>query len=381
MWRLAEDTLGKQDVEALANWLRTEPQLTQGPLVSEFEQRWSAWNGTTDSVMVSSGSTANLALVSAITDETTRPLRIGAAAVTWPTNVTPALMLGHKLTLLDVNPRTLGVDSDVACEAMASGALDVLFVTHLLGFNAFTDEMIRVAGENGVTILEDCCEAHGATFHGEKVGNSGRGATFSFYFGHHMSTVEGGMISSNDLEITDRLRLIRNHGLARSSKRFDEYSARHPDIDRRFLFMTSGMNYRSTEINAFLGLRQLEVIDERIMQRNENLARFLTSAPDWMWTNFRTEGVSSFALPLIAEDSEGYDAIRAVVDRLGIEGRPVVAGNLANQPFLRGTDVTKLPGDLRFANHIHRFGMYVGNGHHVTPEMIEKLCAELRKAR
>jgi CDP-6-deoxy-D-xylo-4-hexulose-3-dehydrase len=145
--------------------------------------------------------------------------------------------------------------------------------------------------------------------------------------------------------------------------------------------MTSGMNYRSTEINAFLGLRQLEVIDERIMQRNENLARFLTSAPDWMWTNFRTEGVSSFALPLIAEDSEGYDAIRAVVDRLGIEGRPVVAGNLANQPFLRGTDVTKLPGDLRFANHIHRFGMYVGNGHHVTPEMIEKLCAELRKAR
>lgn len=382
MWRLAEDTLDERDLEALAGWLGGSPQLTQGPLVTQFEHQWSEWLGCADSVMVSSGSTANLALITALTQVGgNERLRIGASAVTWPTNITPGLMLGHELVLLDINPRTLGIDSTIACEVMKSGEIDVLFVTHLLGFNALTEEMVRVAGEQGVILLEDSCEAHGARHGQVKVGTVGLGSSFSFYFGHHMSTIEGGMISSGDREFTDRLRLIRNHGMARSSVKFDDYARRNPGIDRGFLFVLAGMNYRSTDVNAFLGLRQLNVIDDRIQHRNSNLKRFVEQAPEWIWTDFETKGISSFALPLIANDASGHEVIRRVVDRLEIESRPVVAGNLTRQPFLEGASYRAFPEDLPTADHIHGYGLYVGNGHHVSGDMVDRLCEELNNER
>ena len=383
MWRLAEDTLGPEDLEALADWLGGNPQLTQGPLVREFEESWSRWNGNQASVMVSSGSTANLALVTAVADRVERaPLRIGAAAVTWPTNVTPGLMLGHQLVLLDVDSASLGIDPEQACMAMEAGDIDVLFVTHLLGFNALTEEMVQVASDNNVRLLEDCCEAHGARAGETKVGTRGLGSTFSFYFGHHMSTVEGGMVSTDDISLADRLRMVRNHGLARSSESFDLFSARNPNIDRRFLFMLSGMNYRSTDINAFLGLRQLDVLDERIAQRNTNLKQFLEAAPDWIWKDYNLDGASSFALPMIAVDQRGHETVMKVLRDLDIEARPIVAGNLRLQPFLRDlSQVTARPEALPVANHIHNHGTYVGNGHHVTADMVSTLCETLRKAR
>lgn len=383
MWRLAEDTLGHEDLEALAVWLQSNPHLTQGPLVAKFEAAWSRWNGSATSVMVSSGSTANLALVTALTDRVERtPIRIGAAAVTWPTNVTPGLMLGHELVLLDISPASLGIDSEHACRAMEAGDIDVLFVTHLLGFNSLTEEMIQVASDNGVILLEDCCEAHGARAGEAKVGTRGLASTFSFYFGHHMSTIEGGMVSTDDLDLADWLGMLRNHGLARSSESFDEIAAQNPNIDRRFLFMLSGMNYRSTDINAFLGLRQLRVLDERIAQRNANLEHFLAKAPDWIWKDFNLDGVSSFALPIIAVDGKGHEAVTAVLRDLDIESRPIVAGNLRLQPFLRDlSQVTARPEALPVANHIHNHGTYVGNGHHVTSDMVSTLCEALKKAR
>ena len=380
MWRLAEDTLDQADLTALADWVSAGPQLTQGPKVAEFEQAWADWVGTEHAVMVSSGSTANLALVTAAAKG--RDLRIGASAVTWPTNITPGMMLGHSTVLIDIDPRTLGLDQELAIEAMESGAIDILFVTHLLGFNSLSDEVLDAAERTGVTVLEDCCEAHGATHNGRRVGSLSDGSTFSFYFGHHMSTVEGGMINTNDAELADQLRLIRNHGLARSSTRFEHYADNHPDIDRRFLFVETGMNYRSTDINAFLGLRQLQVIDERIEQRNRNLHQFLAEAPDWLRTDYATAGVSSFALPLIAHDENGYAAVTKAVESLGIEARPVVAGNLMRQPFLKDNPTVSAYGSgLPNAEDVHRFGLYIGNGHHVTSDMISELSDGLRKAR
>lgn len=383
MWRLAEDTLGPEDLQALATWLQGNPQLTQGPLVAKFEAAWSRWNGSVASVMVSSGSTANLALLTALANRLERtPTRIGAAAVTWPTNVTPGLMLGHELVLLDIDPASLGIDSEHACTAMEAGDIDVLLVTHLLGFNSLTEEMIQVASETGVILLEDCCEAHGARAGETKVGTRGLGSTFSFYFGHHMSTVEGGMVCTDDRDLADRLRMLRNHGLARSSESFGEFAAQNPNIDRRFLFMLSGMNYRSTEINAFLGLRQLNALDERIAKRNANLKHFLADAPDWIWKDYNLDGVSSFALPIVAVDDRGHEVVTAVLQDLDIESRPIVAGNLRLQPFLRDlSQVTAQPKTLPVANHIHNHGTYVGNGHHVTSGMVSTLCKALKKAR
>jgi CDP-6-deoxy-D-xylo-4-hexulose-3-dehydrase len=380
MWSLAEDTLADEDIDALADWLRTHPRLTQGDLVHEFEQEWAAWLGTQHAVMVTSGTTANFAAVAVAARRVGRRRpRIGVASVTWSTNVTPSLLLGHHVTLFDVVPETLGVDPEQACAAMDAGQLDILFVTHLLGFNALDERIVRSAERNGVLLLEDCCESHGARFGSRRIGTYGLMSTFSFYFGHHMSTIEGGIVCTDDDEVADELRLMRAHGLARESARFDDHAGQHPEIDRRFLFLSPGLNFRSTELNAFLGLRQLRTLDERIERRNENLLAFLHRAPDYLWRTYETAGVSSFAFPLIAETPEAAAYVQGVVNRLKVESRPVVAGNLLRQPFLSGHDVRVYSGDLAVADHIHRCGLYVGNGHHVTVPMVDSLIDALAK--
>lgn len=381
MWKLAEDTLSGADLDALADWLRTHPRLTQGEKIREFERRWSEWLGVRDSVMVTSGSTANFALVAAVHQRLgKRDLRVGVSSVTWSTNVTPSLFFGHELVLFDVDLRTLGVDESLVCSAMQAGEIDVLFVTHLVGFNALTERTVKVANETGVVLLEDCCESHGAKLSGRRVGGLGLAGTFSFYYGHHMTTVEGGMISTNDAELADHLRVLRAHGLARESADPGAYARQAPGIDPRFLFVRPGLNFRSTELNAFLGLRQLRTLDERIQLRNKNLELFLAGLPEEINSDFETEGASSFALPIIASSDAAAERVRAVVDNLGIESRPVVAGNIARQPFLSGASVRCVPNDLPNANQIHRLGMYVGNGHHVSAEMVKKLTSALRRS-
>lgn len=378
MWKLAEDTISRDEVQALAEWLLTFPRLTQGEQVRRFEEAWAAWLGCEHAIMVGSGTTANFALVAGAAARAGRDRpRVGVSAVTWSTNVTPSLILGHEVVVFDIDRRTLGVDSAGVCEAMETGGIDVLFVTHLLGLNALDDAIVETARRCGVILLEDCCESHGARHGGQKIGTAGLGSTFSFYYGHHMSTVEGGVVCTDDAELADRVRLMRAHGLARESRRFDEYARRHPDIDPQFLFVSTGLNFRSTELNAFLGLGQLERLDSRIEIRNRNMRRYLDAAPDWVWRDFRTAGMSSFALPLIATDDAAATRVRHVVDRLNIERRPVVAGNLLVQPFMQGRRIRVHGNGTPVADHVHARGIYVGNGHHVTEAMVDRLTAEL----
>jgi len=379
MWPLANDTLANSDIDALADWLRTYPRLTQGAEVRAFEQAWARWLGCRDAVFVTNGSVANFALLACTARRLGIPRpRIGVASVTWSTNVTPALLMGWPVTLFDVDVGTLGVDEAQVCAAMRAGELDVLFVTHLLGLDALSPAILDTARATGVVLLEDCCEAHGARHGAKRVGTVGLGSTFSFYFGHHMSTIEGGMVCTDDVALADDLRLMRAHGLARESHDFAGYAAKHPEIDPRFLFLMPGLNFRSTELNAFLGQRQLLLLDERVALRNANMRAFLEGMADvpGLWTAFRTEGMSSFALPLIATNREAARRVRAAVDRLGIESRPVVAGNLARQPMLAGYEVNVKPTPV--ADHLHAFGLYVGNGHHVTARMVDELVGALR---
>jgi CDP-6-deoxy-D-xylo-4-hexulose-3-dehydrase len=377
MWQLADETITKHEIDALAAWLSTYPRLTQGPLVLEFEKQWSKWLGVAESVMVSSGSTANMLLMMAVERRLGHKPRVGVSAVTWSTNVTPSILLGHEIVVLDIDPRTLGIDSAQAVAAIESRAIDVLFVTHLLGFNALSDEILSAADRNGVTILEDVCESHGARHRSEKVGTYGLGSSFSFYYGHHMSTIEGGMVSTNDPGFADEMRLLREHGLARASSHPEQYENAYPELDPRFLFMSPGLNFRSSDLNAFIGISQLERIDERIAQRNANLATFIELAPAELRTDFQTAGMSSFALPLIAENGEAAAAVRRAVDRLGIENRPVVAGNLLRQPFMSEIKATSEATPM--ADHVHQNGLYVGNGHHVDAQMIEEMTNTIRE--
>jgi len=377
MWTLAEDTITESELADLAAWLLTGPRLTQGRLVREFEAEWSAWLGTTDSVMVSSGTTANLLILMAVEQRLGRKPTVGVSAVTWSTNVTPSILLGHRIHVFDVDPLTLGIRHDRAIESMRNGDIDVLFVTHLLGFNALSPDVVAAAEECGVVLLEDACESHGATMGDVKVGTFGLAASFSFYYGHHMSTIEGGMVSTSDPEFADQLRILREHGLSRASRNAQTYADRHPDIDPNFLFVSPGLNFRSSDLNAFLGMSQLASLDERIAHRNRVLASFLEALPDSIRSDYRTSGVSSFALPIVAEDASAYLGARRAIARLGVEARPVVAGNLVRQPFMQGVGITA--DATAAADHIHRFGAYVGNGHHVSSVAAQELAAAIRE--
>ncbi|HAX82012.1 MAG TPA: CDP-4-keto-6-deoxy-D-glucose-3-dehydrase [Actinobacteria bacterium] len=380
MWQLASDTIGEADLGALADFLRTNPKLTQGDVVRQFEQAWSEWLGVKHSVMVSSGTTANFALVATAAARVARPRpRVGASTVTWSTNISPSILMGHQVTLFDIDRRTLGIDADHAVAAMDAGEIDILFLTHLLGFDGLSDRMLEAAERNRVILLEDCCESHGARHGGARVGTYGLGSTFSFYFGHHMSTIEGGMVSTNDADLADDVRLMRAHGLARESTRFAYWQRLHPDIDDRFLFVSAGLNFRSTELNALLGLRQLEGLDDRIAHRNANMRAFLDHLPAGLWTDFQTEGMSNFALPLIADNAAVCATVKRVLNHLDIESRPVVAGNLLHQPFVKQYGVNSRPEATPVADHVHRHGFYVGNGHHVTIEMIDRAVAYLAR--
>ena len=377
MWRLAEDTISSDDLRALTDWLLTSPPLTQGGLVRQFESDWSQWLGVEHSVMVGSGTAANLAAILALELKLQKKPRVGVSAVTWATNVTPSMLLGHEITVFDVDRSSLGVSPEQVTEAMRNGDLDALFVTHLLGFDALTDEILSVAEETGTLILEDCCESHGACHGNHRVGTFGLFSTFSFYYGHHMSTIEGGIICTNDAEFADLLRLIRSHGLARESARFEEYCSENSTIDPEFLFVIPGLNLRSSELNAFLGCRQLLELDARIVARNRNFQEFIESAPPGVFTGYRLEGISSFAIPLIVEDQSKLAAVKSGLRELEIEYRPVVAGNLLRQPFLAAGRVQER--ETPVADWVHQNGIYVGNGPHVTEKDVRMLTERLKQ--
>ena len=376
MWNLAEDTIDQSDLDALADWVIKKPRLTQGKLVAEFEESWSAWLGCRSSVMVGSGTDANLAMMIALGLTLKRPPRVGVSAVTWSTNLSPSILLGHKLRVFDVARETLGADPQQVLHAVENNLIDALFVTHLLGFDALLDEIIDACNNHEVLILEDCCEAHGTKHHNKKVGTLGLASSFSFYFGHHMSTIEGGIVSTNDPEFANLVRLIRSHGLARESEFFESYAADYPEIDPRFLFIIPGLNLRSSDLNAFLGLRQLARLDNQIKVRNENLDLFLDTAPIDLFRDFKREGVSSFALPIITNSPDARLRVVAKLRELGIEYRPIVAGNLLKQPFVHGIPLTAY--STPNADWVHDNGVYVGNGSHVSGNNIRTLTNELR---
>lgn len=382
VWKLAEDTISNEDVDMLADWLKTYPRLTQGSEVKAFESEWSKWLGVKHSIMVSSGTTANFALIAVVSDllnKKGKDLRVGVSSITWATNWTPSMLLGNTLVVFDVDKSNLGASKEQLKKAIVDNEIDVYFATHLLGFNCLDQEIIDLAKKHNVFILEDCCESHGAKCDSKKIGSIGYGSSFSFYFGHHMSTIEGGMISTNNDDFADKLKMFRSHGLARESKYFDSYKKQNEAIDSSFLFITAGLNFRSTDLNAFIGRSQLRSLDQRIKQRNRNLKHFLNNAPNYIWKEYNLEGVSSFSLPLICNDEKSFKKVKNAVLSLGLEYRPIAGGNLLVQPFLEKYKDQIVQKETINADTIQKFGVYVGNGHHVTKDMIDKLLKELGK--
>jgi CDP-6-deoxy-D-xylo-4-hexulose-3-dehydrase len=379
-WRLQENVISEADLAGLVDFIQHTKRFTQFTKVKEFEAAYSRWQGCRYSVFVNSGSSANLLLVSALKE--LRGWRDGdeilVPSVTWPTTVTPVMQCGLKPVFVDASLANLGLDCDQVQRKITPRTRGI-FVAHLLGFPADIRRLKEIIGGRGIDILEDACESQGATIDGVKVGNLGSGGTFSFYWGHHMTSVEGGMLCTNDEDLYKTCVLKRSHGLARElpAEYHDALEDRHKDIDFSFLFLTDGFNFRNTEFGAVLGLLQLDRLDEYIRIRNANYARFADACDRYAGDLrvLRSPGLSSFVLPFLFRDAGRKLKFQQIIRDAGIESRPLISGNLLRQPFLRRYyDAADFPN----ADFLHGNAFYIGNNQFVTPErlaVLERLMA------
>lgn len=345
-----------------------------------FERRFAAYQGSSDCVMVNSGSSADLLLCSLLTNPLQPLLNKGdeilIPIVTWPTQIWSAMMAGLKVRFVDVNPDTLNIDiADL--EAKITPATRAIFLVHVMGNPCPMDSILAIAKTHNLLILEDCCEALGAEWNGVKVGNFGVGGSFSFFFSHHITTMEGGMITCPDGKTADQLRILRAHGWLRNVDTVP-YQITNEELDPRYAFVNWGFNVRPTDVQAGFGLPQLEKLPVFNRRREALAARFFSFIDQ---TPFLSRPQvdplarpSWFALPLLLTSEAPFPRreLTTYLEEQGIETRPIIAGNLARHPVARlfkEFSETTYPG----ADVIHRRGFYVGLSPLQTDATMERL--------
>ena len=382
-WPLMKNNITLSDRLKLAKFVLTSDRFTNGKKVREFESKWNDWLGSKYSLYVSSGSTANYLLLSAIKE--LYGLKDGdkvlVPACTWVTNVGPVIQLGFTPIFCDINLDNFSFcEQDLEYISKIHSDIKLIFVTHLIGFSANVEKYKELFPN--ALILDDVCESHGCKLpNGCRTGSDSLGAAFSFYFGHHISTIEGGMISTNNYELYDLMKIKRSHGLARESTRYAEYVKQYPDISNQFLFVTDGYNFRNHELGAVLGLSQLKRLDLYIQKRNQNYKKFVELISKYsinFYVPLVPQTCSNFCFPLICRTKELADRLKVIFDDVGIEHRPIISGNLLKQPFLSGHKITTQKDNLN-VDYIHNNGIYLGNNQFIGDEELNLLKSILER--
>lgn len=376
MWKLMDCAITQSDKLKLIEFISSSDMYTCGKKVEEFENKWSEWLGCKHSLFVTSGSTANLLLLASIKEFYNIPngSKVLVPACTWVTNVSPVFQNGLEPVFCDINLDNYSFDTD----NLPDDDIKIVFITHLLGLNA-PMEKLKNKYQDAI-FIEDICESHGITDEYGKKRGYGTGSTFSFYYGHHMTTIEGGMISTDNVELYQLMKLKRSHGMARHllSENYEKTVSKYPNIDPKFLFLTDGYNFRNTELNAVIGIEQLQRLDESIKIRKRNYDRFMVQLLKYE-TFFHVPRYdpynSSFCLPFVCKTNELKTKLVNIFNKLEIEYRPIVGGNLLIHPFLtKWKNSTKTPN----ADLLNDNGVYIGNSQFVTLEMIDKAFEHIK---
>jgi len=385
-WPLMHESISQSDKNKLIEFIN-EPNVrfTNGNKVKDFEQSWSNWIGSEYSVFVNSGASANDLTLMALS-ELYGVGEIIVPPLTWVSDISSVLRSGNKPVFVDIDPSTLAIDSNQIKSAINSQTKAV-FLTHVLGLNGLNQSLLDLLKKESIPLIEDVCESYGATFNGKKLGTFGLASNFSFYFAHHMTTIEGGIISTDDHNFYDVLRMMRSHGLVRESEienTRESYFRSFPDLNSDFIFAYATHNMRSTELNAVLGLNQLSRLDKNIEVRKKNYKLFLdTLDPKIFKTDLSTDGNSNYALTLILREKsyELRDNVESILILKGIEFRRGMAGggNQLRQPYIQKYNLNQKAIDFPIVEHIHFFSWYIGNNENVTEEQIIDLCESLNR--
>lgn len=356
---LAADTITQDDLVALSDWVLTGSRLTKGPETLAFEREFADSVGSRHAVFVNSGSSANLLMLDALKESGRLRNRTAIVpAISWATTVSPFLQLGFETFVCDADPETLGVDVEHLEQLITLHQPSVLIVVHVLGHANRMDEIRTLCGEHGVVLLEDACEALGSVGpQGKALGTIGAAGSFSLYYGHHLSTIEGGVVVTDDDDLHHLLVAMRSHGWARDldldvRKRFAD---RHGVDEFRdlYTFYYPGYNLRATDLQAFIGRRQVRRLPEVVVARQLIDARYRANLEGYYAQTSDMQVLSPFAFGTVVTDPA---AVAAELERNGIESRPLICGNIARHPFwLDRFGPTKLP----IADQIHSKGIYL----------------------
>ena len=370
MIKLTEDTISNSDIDGLIDWLKTYPQLTKGELTPKLEKKWSNWLGTKHSIFCNSGSSANLLMLWALIEANriTRDAKIVVPSVAWATDLAPVIQLGMTPILCDSNLEDLSVDIKHLKKIFIETKPDVLLLVSVLGLVPDMQKITELCDEYHVILLEDTCESMGSNYKNQKLGTFGLMSSFSTYFGHHISTIEGGFVSTDDEELYEVLKSIRSHGWDRdaSEKYKNELRGKWntSDFNSLYTFYHSGFNLRSTDLQAFIGLGQIDKLDDICIKRNKNYKLY----QEYLGHKAYDRGfISSFAYPIISERKN------EIVERLiknDIQVRPMICGSMGTQPFY-----VKEYGRLELPNVsiIDKCGFYVPNHPDLTDKDIIRI--------
>lgn len=379
-WPLMENTITFSDRLKMSLFLLTSDKLTNGPKVRQFEKKWSEWLGVKHSLYVSSGSTANTLLISAVKEY--YGLKDGdkvlVPSCTWMTNIAPVIQANLQPIFCDINLKNFSFDID-ELKYIASEHPDIkaVFITHLIGLSSNVERVREIFPD--ALIMEDICESHGVRGpDGNKRGIDSVGSTFSFYFGHHITTIEGGVVCTNNTELYELMRMKRSHGLAREASHhmFKKYSEANPEIDPTFLFMTEGFNLRNHEVCAVLGLSQLKKLDRNIQIRKENFKYWwekIYKSDSYFIPEYQI-GNSSFCFPIITKQSSDILLLKEKLKENNIEYRPIISGNILLHPAFRRFKLCT-QREIPNVQILHQNGVYVGNSQFVDKNRIDRLIS------
>lgn len=380
---LNKNTLGVEEINA-AKAALDSGQLTMGDRCREFERAFAHYLGVDHAVMVNSGSSANLLALFAManplvpTGEALPPRilpgsEIIVPALTWSTTIWPVIQAGAKPVFVDCDPATLQMDPK-AIEAAITPATSAIVVVHVLGGAVDAAEIAEIARRHRLWFFEDTCESLGVDWQGKKVGTFGQLASFSFYFSHHITTIEGGMVVTQDARLADLLRAMRAHGWVRHMDAAADIAKEHPHIDPRFLFITTGFNLRPTEVNGAIGLEQLKRLDgfndnrRRIARSlDQGLAGLQQAGHISLITHDPRVKPAPFGYTVLCRSREARDGLVRHLEAASIETRPVICGNLVRQPALAHFDY-RVSGELAGADRVMDCGLYWGTHPFMTDQ-------------
>ena len=381
---LMKNNILKSDLNLVIKHLRKkDPILTSGPEVRKFEKLWSKWLGVKYSVFVNSGSSANFISLHVLKSFFPKGGEVIVSPLNWVSDIVSILNAGFTPKFVDINLSTLSLDNKQVLKNINKNTKAIL-MSHIQGFNGFTNELLKSIKKNKIFLIEDVCESHGAKFKRSKLGSIGDISNFSFYYAHHLSTIEGGMICTNDRNIYELARMFRSHGMLRevdSTNYKKKIINKYPKLNKDFIFVTSGFNMRNNEIGAIIGQNQMKRINKIIKKRNKNLLYFLASInKEKYFTNFDIEGCSNYALNLIQLNNSKKDFIK-LTNRLKknkIEFRVGSAGggNQLRQPYLKNfiKEYNIKPQKFINTEKIHNFALYLGNYPDLSLKNIDFIC-------